>query len=145
MMDIVEEFSFEPESLPISESTDSVVTTSDQDVPDLDNDVPDAEGINHLSYDGIDGSVTPDVAALYRAVNNLDVNAVETIVKSGVDVNCADAKLRYSSAQVLLIQLENEILIYWNLLYVTFVTVVFLSQTFQNIRRCIILSQMEIR
>ena len=119
-MDIVEEFSFEPESLPISESTDSVVTTSDQDVPDLDNDVPDAEGINHLSYDGIDGSVTPDVAALYRAVNNLDVNAVETIVKSGVDVNCADAKLRYSSNQVLLIQLENEILIYWNLLYVIF-------------------------
>ena len=126
MMDVAEEF--EPQPLPTSESTNSLAITSDQGVPD-DNDVLDTERINHLSYDSADGSATPDVAALYRAVSNLDVNAVESIVKSGVDVNCTDAKFRYSNNSYLIpIQLENEIC---NLKMVVgyLLTVVFLSQT----------------
>ena len=94
-MEIISELQFQSEHLPISESSGSLALSLDQDIPD-DLDEPDANGLNlNAGYDGVDGIVTPDVAALYRAVGNLDVNAVETIVKSGVDVNCTDTKYRY--------------------------------------------------
>ena len=63
-------------------------------------------------FDVVDGIATTDVAALYRAVGNLDVNAVETIVKSGVDVNCHDAKYRCNYAIVLDF---DSFFLFWNL------------------------------
>ena len=99
-MEIISELQYQSEPLPVSESSDSLGLSTDQDIPD-DLDEADATGLNlNAGYDGVDGIVTPDVASLYKAVGNLDVNAVDTIVKSGVDVNFTDdAKYRYKLMQ----------------------------------------------
>ncbi len=46
------------------------------------------------SIDALDGPVRGDAAALYAAVGNLDSAAVESILKSGADVNCTDNRHR---------------------------------------------------
>ena len=109
-MEIIEQLQYQAEPLPISESSDSLVLTTDPDVPD-DLDGPDTNGLNAEGFDVVDGIATTDVAALYRAVGNLDVNAVETIVKSGVDVNCHDAKYRcnYAMFWILILSFSFEI------------------------------------
>ena len=91
-MEKVEELSYQPETISVSASSDSVVLSTDTDMSE-DLAVPDV-GVNHLGYGTVDGVVTADVAALYRAVEDLDVNSVEAIVRTGVDVNCIDTKYR---------------------------------------------------